>query len=105
MIHRRSIGFKQLFTKLPENIQTEAIERFKLLQENPANPILHFKEFRATGGGIHNEGSFSVRVNSNYRALGTEIATKPTVIVWWFIGDHSAYMKVAEKGRYTKKKV
>lgn len=81
----------------------QAQERFELLKTNPANPILHFKEFRASGGGIHNVGSFSVRVNANYRALGTEVATKPQVIVWWFVGDHAAYMKVAEKGRYIKK--
>jgi hypothetical protein len=80
----------------------QAKERFKLLQENPAHPQLHFKEFRTTGGGIHNPGTFSVRIDANHRALGTEVAAKPLVIVWWFIGDHSAYMKVAEKGRYTK---
>lgn len=93
--HRRSIGFKALFAKLPPDIQAEAKSRFKLLQENPAHPQLHFKEFRDTGGGIHKPGTFSVRVTSNYRVLGTEVASKPQVIVWWFIGTHTDYMKLA----------
>ena len=105
MIHRRSISFKELFKKLPPEIQAEAKERFKLLKENPAHPALHFKEFRATGGGIKNAGTFSVRINANFRALGTEVATKPHVIVWWFIGDHASYMKEASAAhKYTPKK-
>jgi len=102
--HRRSIEFKEMFARLPQHIQKEATEAFKLLQENPANPILHFKEFRSSGGGIHNDGTFSVRVTSNYRALGTEVNRNPQTIVWFFIGDHSAYMKVAHaKTTYTPK--
>lgn len=97
MIHRRSIGFKELFSKLPPDIQAQAKDRFKLLKENPAHPQLHFKEFRDTGGGIHNLGTFSVRITANYRALGTQVADKPQVIVWWFVGDHKSYMRVAEK--------
>ena len=99
MIHRRSIAFKELFAKLPPEIQAEAKERFKLLKENPAHPQLNFKEFRDTGGGIHNPGTFSIRITPNYRALGTEVATKPQVIVWWFVGDHKTYMKVASAER------
>ncbi len=105
MIHRRSIGFKELFAKLPLEIQAEAKERFKVLKENPAHPQLHFKEFRDTGGGIHNPGTFSVRINANYRALGTEVVAKPQTIVWWFVGDHKSYMKVASaEKRYVPKK-
>jgi len=102
--HRRSIEFKQLFAALPKNIQQEATAHFKLLQEDPSNPILHFKEFRSSGGGIHNDGTFSVRVTANYRALGTEVNRNPQTIVWFFIGDHAAYMKMASaKKSYTAK--
>lgn len=102
MLHRRSISFKQQFEKLPAALQQEAKARFKLLVENPAHPILHFKEFRSTGGGVKNDGTFSVRVNANYRALGTEVAKG--VIVWWFIGNHADYMKLVSKTRTYKPK-
>ena len=52
MIHRRSIGFKALFAKLPPDIQNQAKERLELLKQNPAHPQLHFKEFRDTGGAF-----------------------------------------------------
>lgn len=102
MIHRRSIYFKHLYSKLTKSLQQEAKERFKLLVDNPAHPQLHFKEFKSSGGGIHNDGTYSVRVNANYRALGTEVAKG--VIVWWFIGNHSDYMKVAETSYKPKKR-
>lgn len=51
---------------------------------------------------MHNAGTFSVRVNANYRALGTEVAKG--VIVWWFIGDHHSYMKLIEKSYKPAKK-
>ena len=104
MIHRRSISFKALFAKLSPDIQQEAKARFQTLKDNPAHPQLHFKEFRSTGGGIHNDGTFSVRINGAYRALGTEVVSRPQTIVWWFIGDHTSYMKNAEKSYRPKKK-
>lgn len=102
MIHRRSISFKEQFNLLPKPLQQEAKERFKLLQQNPSHPQLHFKEFRSTGGGVKNDGTFSVRVNANYRALGTEVAKG--VIVWWFIGNHTDYMKAVEHSYKPKRK-
>jgi hypothetical protein len=100
LIHRRTVSFKQQLAALPESLQQEAKERFKLLVENPAHPQLHFKEFRSTGGGAHIDGTFSVRVNGSYRALGTEV--RKGLIVWWFIGNHSDYMKQVRMGRSYK---
>jgi hypothetical protein len=95
MIHRRSIGFKELFSRLPKEIQAQARERFELLKVNPAHPQLHFKEFKS--GKLEQNATFSVRITGGYRALGTEVVSKPQVIVWWFVGDHSAYERVMTK--------
>jgi hypothetical protein len=95
VIHRRSIGFKALFAHLPADIQRQAKERFELLKTNPAHPQLHFKEFKS--GALEHNKTFSVRISGGYRALGTEVVSKPQVIVWWFVGDHVAYEKSMTK--------
>jgi hypothetical protein len=52
----------------------------ELLKSGPHHPSLHFKKVGKT------KQLWSVRVGSNYRALGTE---KPDGILWFWIGPHS----------------
>lgn len=95
MIHRRSIKFKELFKALPSSIQKIAKDQFKLLKVDPSHPSLSFKKLQGTP-------NYSVRVNDNYRAIGTPMPKKPTLIVWFFIGTHSSYNNLVTK-QYTKK--
>ena len=51
-----------------------------LWRDHPFHAALHFKEVR--------RGTWSVRINQNYRALGQEEGGR---IVWYWIGTHDDY--------------
>jgi hypothetical protein len=68
------------YQALPEEIQRQAREKFKLWREDAFNSALHFKPLI---GNV-----WSVRVNQNYRALGRR---RGSLIVWFWIGTHAEY--------------
>ena len=79
--------FRQMLTKLPNNIRHQAREAYKLFRENPNHPSLRFKK-------IHNtEPIYSVRININYRAVGFVDGRE---IVWFWIGPHAEYDKLLD---------
>ncbi len=88
MISRATTQFWQAFSQLPENVRREAQDAYRLFEQNPAHPSLHFKK-------IHSKRTiWSVRVNLDYRAVGIRDADK---IVWFWIGSHSAYEGLLKK--------
>ncbi len=59
-MHKTTPQFWQHFYALPDEIQTLAEKQFRVVEENPEHPSLHFKKV----GKL-----WSARVNQNYRAL------------------------------------
>lgn len=71
---------------LPDSLQRWAARQFRILQENPLYPSLHFKKVSV--------GLWSIRITDDYRALGYE---RDGLIIWYWIGPHSEYEKMIKK--------
>lgn len=85
MNHRTLPRFWHHYQQLPIEVQQLADKNFDLLKSDPYHPSLHFKKVD------DKRKLWSVRVGSNYRALGSE---KPDGIVWFWIGTHADYDKL-----------
>ncbi len=81
MKHFTEPDFWTYYNSLPEFIQRLADKNFELLKANSNHPSLRFKKV-----GVN----WSVRVGSDYRALGKVCSTG---VVWFWIGPHSGYDK------------
>ena len=75
--------FRKLLEKLPPPIRKQAIEAFRLFQENPEHPSLSFKQVHET------KPIFSARVTRDFRVLGTR--NPKDKIVWFWVGPHGEY--------------
>jgi hypothetical protein len=74
--------FRGQFTRLPQRIQAQARQAYRLFIANPAHPGLEFKKLPPFSD------IWSVRINDNYRAVGQREGES---IVWFFIGTHADY--------------
>jgi hypothetical protein len=81
MSHRTLPPFWQHYQQLPKEVQLSG-QNFDLLKSDPYPPSLHFKKVDDV------RKLWSVRVGSQYRALGRE---KLDGIVWFWIGTHAEY--------------
>jgi hypothetical protein len=82
MQSRATRQFWRLFVDLPVDVQRDAKRAYRLFQNNPAHPGLHFKKLDGEAG------IYSVRIGLDYRALAV---MKKDRIVWYWIGSHSEY--------------
>ena len=82
MKNRRTREFMKLFEKLPSHVQKQAKEAFSHFKENPRHPGLHFKCVNSQ------RARYSVRIGSDYRALGRMEGDE---ITWYWIGHHGEY--------------
>ncbi len=80
--------FHDLFERLPEQVQNQAREAYKLFVQNPYHPSLHFKKISQT------RPIYSVRVSRGYRALGVREGDE---ITWFWIGSHADYDKLIDR--------
>jgi hypothetical protein len=80
--------FRESFARLPKSVQRQARAVYRLFQQNPAHPSLHFKTVHTTGL------IYSVRVGLDYRALGLREAD---VMIWFWIGSHADYDKLVSQ--------
>ena len=81
-MHKATRRFWAAFNQLPESIQKLARENFKLLQQNPRHPSLHFKKVGAF---------WSVRIGRHHRALAIEADDD---LIWVWIGTHDDYERL-----------
>jgi hypothetical protein len=87
MKSRTTRQFREMFARLPESVQRQAREAYRLFQENPSHPSLRFKQ-------VHPDPpTNSARVGISYRAVG---ALDGDTVVWFWIGSHAAYDKLLE---------
>jgi hypothetical protein len=88
MISHISPEFRQLFGQLPNEIQAQGRKAYKLFQQNPKHPSLHFKKLV---GNI-----YSARIFLKYRTVGI---LDNNEIVWFWIGSHTKYDKLVARLR------
>ena len=77
--HFATPEFWRHYRALPVGIRELADKNFRLLQENPQHPSLHFKRI----GSV-----WTVRVGLHYRAIARE---RSEGLVWFWIGHHGEY--------------
>ena len=65
----RTVAYKELLSKLPEEVQQLAEKAFQLFEANPRHPALRWHELETNHRGSHREGSYSVSVTMMYRAI------------------------------------
>jgi len=85
MNSRTTRKFRELLALLPEDIQLQAFNSYRLFSSNPQHPSLRFKRIHAA------QPIYSARVTLDYRAVG--ILTE-SGITWFWIGKHSDYEKL-----------
>lgn len=90
MKSKTTSDFWKCYKALPNEIREQAKKVYKLFNENPYHPSLHFKRIHSS------RPIFSVRITVNYRAVG--IITNE-VIIWFWIGSHSDYDKLVKNVR------
>ena len=88
MKSKRSKRFRALFSELPESVQRQANEAYRLFRANPSHPGLSFKQVSSNGP------LYSVRVGIHYRALAIR---KPDHLLWFWIGSHADYDKMLSR--------
>jgi mRNA-degrading endonuclease RelE of RelBE toxin-antitoxin system len=88
MNSRTTRRFRELLAALPAHVRRQAQEAYRIFQQNPAHPGLHFKQ-------VHPDPPiYSARVGIGYRAVGT---LDDGTIVWFWIGSHADYDKLLDQ--------
>ncbi len=82
MKSRRSPPFQDLFAKLPERVQAQAREAYRLFAQDPRHPSLRFKRVS------ERQPLYSVRIGKGYRAVGL---LEGDTVYWFWIGTHAEY--------------
>jgi hypothetical protein len=88
MKSKRTKRFRALFAELPESVQRQANEAYRLFQVNPSHPSLSFKQVSPNGP------VYSVRIGLRYRAL---VIRQPDCLLWFWIGSHADYDKMLSR--------
>jgi len=84
-MHRTTGRFWECYSTLPQDIQELADKNFRLLQDNPQHPSLHFKRV----GGF-----WSARVGLAHRALAVPDGDD---FIWVWIGTHDEYERIIRR--------
>ena len=74
--------FLKTYRRLPDDVRTQARKSYRLFQENPQHPSLHFKLIHSS------KPIYSARINIDYRTIGR---LEGDTIIWFWIGSHSEY--------------
>jgi len=77
--------FRKAFKQLPQHVQRQARQAYRLFKQNPYHPSLHFKQVHPA------RPTYSVRIGLDYRAVGIRDGD---VIIWFWIGSHADYGKL-----------
>ncbi len=77
-------SFWTTYRSLRESTKKSARKAYKLWEQNPFHPSLHFKCVNTP------ENIWSVRITRDYRAIG--VLDEDTV-TWFWIGSHDEYIK------------
>ncbi len=78
--------FWQCYHRLPADIQSLAVKRYRIWRQDPHHPSLQFKKVAAY---------WSARVTDDYRALGI---MDGNTVIWFWIGTHGEYEQLLGRG-------
>jgi hypothetical protein len=84
-MYRTTERFWECYSNLPPDIQELADKNFRLLQDNPQHPSLHFKRV----GGF-----WSARVGLAHRALAVPDGDD---FIWVWIGTQDEYERIIRR--------
>ncbi|MEH2235687.1 ParE family toxin-like protein [Nostoc sp.] len=85
MKSRITAQFRQGFADLPEQVQEQTRQAYRLFKQDPSHPSLRFKK-------VHPElPIYSVRISKNYRAVGQ---LDGDTVIWFWLGSHTEYNKL-----------
>lgn len=88
MKSRATPRFWAAYRELPAEIRSLAQKAYRLFQENPGHPSLHFKK-------VHDRDPiYSARVTLGYRAVGL---LEDDEITWFWIGTHAGYDRLLDQ--------
>lgn len=90
MISHTTARFRKAYRQLPSHIRKQAKNAYKLFQQNPRHPSLHFKQVHST------RPIYSVRASLDYRAVSVRDGD---TLVWFWIGSHADYDKLLAQMR------
>ena len=76
-------GFRKRYAALPAEVREQARAAYRLFQDDPHHPSLHYKKVHT------HEPVYSARVGRSYRVVG--LIEDGDVIVWFWIGPHEQY--------------
>ncbi len=78
-------AFRASFRLLPRDVQHQARSAYRLFQQDPRHPGLHFRRVHAQ------LPIYSARVGIHYRALGV---IRDQDIIWFWVGAHAEYDRI-----------
>jgi mRNA-degrading endonuclease RelE of RelBE toxin-antitoxin system len=79
---RITAQFRQAFADLPEQIQEQTREAYRLFKQDPNYPSLRFKK-------VHPElPIYSARISKSYRTVGQ---LEGDTMIWFWVGSHAEY--------------
>ncbi len=77
-------SFWAAYEALDEEIKQRARKAFRLWEQNPFHPSLHFK-------CVNSESIWAVRITLGFRALGV---LEGDTVTWFWIGNHDEYARL-----------
>lgn len=77
-----------MLQKVPQTVQTQADKSFQLFLTNPGHKSLRWHQLKDNSRGSHRNGSISVSVNMQYRAL---YVVDGDTNVWYWIGTKAEH--------------
>ena len=83
-----SPSFDCYFQDLPEKIQKSVRKAIRMYEESPRAKGLMLHRLKDNKRGSHFDGSWSVRVNQQYRAIFVIVNGKA---LWYWVGTHNDY--------------
>ena len=85
MISHTTERFRRALNALPDRVQQQAREAYRLFRLNPYHPSLRFKQVHPS------KPIYSVRISRDYRAVGIRDGDE---VIWIWVGSHADYDKL-----------
>lgn len=91
----RTRDYQKKAAKLPPGIRDSAEDLYKVFKANPQDERLCTEDLHNSRRGRHRQGSFSVRINLQYRAIyvidNGKDGGQESQHCWYWIGSHQDY--------------
>lgn len=89
MNSHRTQDFRNQLAALPESVQRQAAQAYRLFQQDPWHSSLRFKCIHRT------KDIYSVRIGRKYRAIGKK--EDEDGVTWFWIGTHADYDRLLKQ--------